>query len=106
MCGITGFWQFKHETKNLDKVVEHMALQLKNRGPDSSGSWTDASAGIALGHRRLAIVDLSPAGHQPMASSSGRFMMTYNGEVYNTDDLRKELTHISFKGTSDTEVML
>lgn len=108
MCGITGFWQFKHKSKNLEQIVTHMALQLQNRGPDSSDNWVDAPTGIALGHRRLAIVDLSPAGRQPMASSSGRFMMTYNGELYNTEDLRKELAplHIAFKSTSDTEVML
>jgi len=89
-----------------------MTGTLAHRGPDSHGTWIDRSAGVALGHRRLAIVDLSPAGHQPMVSASGRYVIVFNGEIYNFLDLRKELesapnngsTH--FNGHSDTEIML
>jgi asparagine synthase (glutamine-hydrolysing) len=85
-----------------------MADQLIHRGPDDSGVWVDAEAGVALGFRRLAIVDLSPTGHQPMTSSSGRYVMVFNGEVYNFGELRKDLESRGhgFRGHSDTEVML
>ena len=72
-------------------LVTHMANAITHRGPDDFGAWADAQAGIALGHRRLSIVDLSPAGHQPMASRSGRFVMAFNGEIYNHMELRAEL---------------
>jgi asparagine synthase (glutamine-hydrolysing) len=87
-----------------------MADALQHRGPDDSGVWADAAAGIALGHRRLSILDLSPAGHQPMFSSSGRFVMVYNGEIYNCEEIRRdflrERAEFHFRGHSDTEVML
>src|ERR1700748_218113 len=88
--------------------VEAMHRPIAHGGPDDSGTFVDAAAGIALGHRRLSIIDLSPAGHQPMTSADGRYVITYNGEVYNFQDLRPELEArgIKFRGHSDTEVML
>jgi asparagine synthase (glutamine-hydrolysing) len=110
MCGITGFWSFSDQLSDLslDRIVLEMANQLISRGPDSQGVWIDKNAQLALGHRRLSIVDLSEAGHQPMISASGRFIITYNGEVYNASDLRENLLAKGyfFRGTSDTEVIL
>jgi asparagine synthase (glutamine-hydrolysing) len=87
-----------------------MAETLKHRGPNDAGLWADADAGIALSMRRLAILDLSPAGHQPMHSASGRYVLVFNGEIYNYEDLKNELLGEEhpylFRGTSDTEVML
>ena len=76
---------------SLEVVATRMALAIQHRGPDDAGAWADAQAGIALGHRRLSIVDLSPAGHQPMASAGGRFVIAFNGEIYNHLELRAEL---------------
>ncbi len=109
MCGITGFWQFgKTGISHPKKVLTDMMEAIKTRGPDSSGTWVDEKQGIFLGHRRLSIQDLSPAGHQPMVSHSGRSVMIYNGEVYNPAELRNELIAegVQFRGHSDTEVML
>jgi asparagine synthase (glutamine-hydrolysing) len=85
-----------------------MSDSICHRGPDDSGAWTDAESGIALGFRRLAILDLSPTGHQPMQSADQRFVMIFNGEIYNFASLRDELLGLghSFRGTSDTEIML
>ncbi len=74
-----------------EALATRMANAIAHRGPDDFGAWADAQAGIALGFRRLSIVDLSPAGHQPMTSSSGRFVMAFNGEIYNHLELRAEL---------------
>jgi asparagine synthase (glutamine-hydrolysing) len=85
-----------------------MTQTLLHRGPDDSGVWVDASAGLALGHRRLAILDLSPLGHQPMTSACGRYVVSFNGELYNYRMLRRELEEAghAFRGRSDTEVLL
>lgn len=113
MCGLTGFWQpdgFAASSRG-GEIVEAMALRLFHRGPDDSGMWVDEKVGIALAHRRLSILDLSPAGHQPMVSVSGRFVMVFNGEIYNHLELRKEVCGESdegydWRGHSDTETLL
>ncbi len=110
MCGITGFWTpaQRWNDAELQQMVQQMGNQIYQRGPDSSGEWQDATCGIALGHRRLAIVDLSPTGHQPMLSQGDRYVLTFNGEIYNFPTLRRELEWLghSFRGSSDTEIML
>ncbi len=110
MCGITGFWDCSKSRSNaeLTSVVTRMTDIIRHRGPDDSGTWADEGSGIALGFRRLAIVDLSPTGHQPMFSTDERYVMIFNGEVYNYAELKKELdtAGYKFRGTSDSEVML
>ncbi len=110
MCGIAGFWKANGENKELLKeTVIKITDTLSHRGPDDAGFYIDENNGIALGHRRLSILDLSSKGHQPMESFGGRYIITYNGEVYNYRDLRKELENdfnINFKSNSDTEVLL
>lgn len=115
MCGITGFLSesIKSDTA-LQQIAQGMANKIEHRGPDDSGLWTSSAEGIAFGHRRLSVVDLSPAGHQPMMSSSSRFVIAFNGEIYNHLELRKDLeeSHISgkerikWRGHSDTETLL
>lgn len=109
MCGITGLWQPDMPRAALGDQVERMADALRHRGPDDAGVWVDESAGMALGHRRLSIIDLSPEGHQPMHSVSGRYTIAFNGEIYNFNVLRRELEtlrHSRWRGHSDTEVLL
>ena len=109
MCGITGFMTSVAETEfEMKMVVARMADQLSHRGPDDSGVWVDRQAGVAFGHRRLSILDLSPDGHQPMHSETGRYVIVFNGEIYNFDELRSTLesTGHRFRGHSDTEVIL
>jgi len=109
MCGITGFWQKEPgNSSDLLSLIGPMTDQLAHRGPDDEGQWVEAESGLALGFRRLAIIDLTPLGHQPMVSASGRYVMIFNGEVYNFKRLRMELETRgrSFRGGSDTEVML
>ncbi|MEZ4273313.1 MAG: asparagine synthase (glutamine-hydrolyzing), partial [Myxococcota bacterium] len=93
---------------DLRAQVIAMADTLRHRGPDDKGDWVDAQCGVSLGHRRLSILDLSEHGKQPMVSPSGRFVIAYNGEVYNCTDLQQELIAkgYAFRGHSDTEVML
>lgn len=113
MCGFAGIIELDRRTSEqaILATVARMANTLRHRGPDDAGIWVDAEAGIALGHRRLSILDLSPAGHQPMVSASGRRVIVFNGEIYNSQQLRRELDQVtsgslSFRGHSDTEVML
>ena len=108
MCGIAGVLNLTGSRDQLERNAMAMADSLAYRGPDDQGSWSDTEAGIALVHRRLSIVDLSSAGHQPMISADGRFIITYNGEIYNFQELRPELEArgVKFRGHSDTEVML
>jgi asparagine synthase (glutamine-hydrolysing) len=112
MCGIAGFFQSNphNSPRELQELVLRMSDKLRHRGPDDGGGWVDADTGIALGMRRLAILDLSEAGHQPMHSASGRYVIVYNGEIYNCEDLRRSLENddpnLRFRGHSDTEVML
>ena len=112
MCGISGFIDLSYATSagELRSIATRMADTLRHRGPDDAGVWVDAEAGVALSMRRLAVLDLSAAGHQPMESSSGRYIMVFNGEIYNYEDLRDELSKSEqayfFHGNSDTEVML
>jgi asparagine synthase (glutamine-hydrolysing) len=109
MCGFAGLLSSAGFTR--DELADHatrMIRPIEHRGPDDSGTWIDEHAGVALGFRRLAILDLSPLGHQPMQSASRRYCITFNGEIYNYRDLRRELEAVGhrFHGESDTEVML
>ena len=110
MCGIAGFLDPKRRSgdSELRALAAGMAGALRHRGPDDSGVWVNAEAGVALGHARLSIIDLSAAGAQPMLSASGRFVLSYNGEVYNAGELRAELEQKGhcFRGHSDTEVLV
>ena len=108
MCGIAGFWMGACDEDAARAALTRMTDTLVHRGPDASGVWVDASRGIALGHRRLSIVDLSPLGQQPMPSTSGRYWLVFNGEIYNYRALRDTLRTqgVAFRGHSDTEVLL
>ncbi|MBN9564696.1 MAG: asparagine synthase (glutamine-hydrolyzing) [Alphaproteobacteria bacterium] len=109
MCGIAGIWIIHSDFKgSLHDAVSNMAMAIAHRGPDGQGVWVDKSNKVALGHRRLATVDLSPTGAQPMTSHCGRYVLIYNGELYQSSGIRDQLKSagISFAGTSDTEVLL
>ena len=109
MCGIAGgiLKDARHDERELSEFAGQMAERLHHRGPDSNGVWTDATHGVALAHSRLAIVDLSAAGHQPMVSHDGRYVLVFNGEIYNHLEVRRELQAIGeappWRGHSDTE---
>ena len=110
MCGVAGFLDNRcaDSAEQCAHTAAAMAARLRHRGPDDAGEWTDPAAGVALAHRRLGILDLSPAGHQPMTSSCGRCVLSYNGEIYNHAELRDELSASgrTFRGHSDTEVLV
>ncbi len=110
MCGITGYLETtpRSTRTELEATALTMAAAFHHRGPDDSGVWADSAAGIALAHRRLSILDLSPLGHQPMHSPCGRYVITFNGEIYNFRALRQELEACGrqFRGQSDTEVLV
>ncbi|WP_420862178.1 asparagine synthase (glutamine-hydrolyzing) [Algirhabdus cladophorae] len=110
MCGITGFLWSTGSGPDPERVLKTMTKAIDHRGPDSDGHWMDPQAGVAFGHVRLAIVDLSAAGHQPMQSASQRYMLTFNGEIYNHQKLRAQLEATGhapdWRGTSDTETLL
>jgi asparagine synthase (glutamine-hydrolysing) len=118
MCGLTGFLSGQWPGDVAPSWIKRMTDAISHRGPDSEGNWLDADAGFALGHRRLSILDLSPAGHQPMVSASGRFVIAFNGEIYNHLELRGLLgedgcraslamaTTGGWWGHSDTETLL
>ena len=108
MCGISGFYSLSSFSSN--DVIIKMNSAISHRGPDTNGFWSDKKSGIVLGHQRLSIIDLSDAGNQPMKSNSTRYILTYNGEVYNHLEIRKELeessSKIKWRGNSDTETLL
>lgn len=107
MCGIAGF---VNQRADADVMIRSMLDKMSYRGPDGEGYWRDEHTGLMLGHRRLSIVDLSLNGAQPMLSADGRYVITYNGEIYNAPEIREQLLQkradLHFRGTSDTEVML
>ena len=109
MCGICGYYAPKKFSYWHDPI-HSMNTAIAHRGPDDSGVWHDESVGITLGHQRLAIVDMTPAGHQPMVSESGRFVLIFNGEIYNHKDIRKQVQgtarKFKWRGRSDTETLL
>lgn len=104
MCGITGFVSYPGQlNENKIDVIGKMTLKLSHRGPDDSGTWIDNSNNLAFGHRRLSIIDLSSAGHQPMTSSCKRFVVVFNGEIYNHQTLRKEINKLSARGLASSQ---
>ena len=110
MCGLAGFCvDPSNSSLDLDTIVQKLGAQVSRRGPDSSGYWTDRTTGYAVSHQRLAVLDISEQGHQPMVSRTGRYVIAFNGEIYNHLELRRELNqseNISWSGCSDTETLL
>ncbi|MBS0185047.1 MAG: asparagine synthase (glutamine-hydrolyzing) [Proteobacteria bacterium] len=108
MCGIAGFWYFYKKTSHPEKLLRKMAKSIDHRGPDGEGIWYDPTLFIGFAHRRLSIVDLSETGHQPMISKNGRWVLCYNGEIYNTAFLQVLLKTKGgiLNGHSDTEIIL
>ena len=93
MCGLAGYLNYQGLDSNAEEICLAMTSQLIHRGPDDAGIWLNLEHGIALGHRRLSIQDLSSCGHQPMESSSGRYIIVYNGEIYNFRKIQNELVN-------------
>src|SRR5258708_24196900 len=110
MCGISGIvdWDAATSAEALQAIGDAMNASLRHRGPDAEGIWADAAEGVLLAHRRLAIIDLSAGGAQPKHSDDGRYVVTFNGEIYNYQGLRRELAAQGrpFHTESDTEVLL
>jgi len=110
MCGLTGYLSTQSASEPPEILLSKMAAAIAHRGPNDSGTWHDLQAGIGLAHRRLSILDLSPAGHQPMHAASGRYVMVFNGEIYNHNKLRSELEQAgqapARRGHSDTETLM
>src|SRR2546421_5844498 len=110
MCGVGGFLVPRPGggADERERLLAERADARARRGPDDRGVWSDPACGVGFGHRRLAILDLSPAGRQPMASTSGRFVISYNGEVYNHREIAAELMTLGvrFRGHSDTEILV
>ena len=111
MCGICGMIAVEGPLDpRLSSALPAMTAAIQHRGPDDAGAWRDEHAGIALSHRRLSILDLSPAGHQLMHSACGRYVIAFNGEIYNHLKLRDELERagiaVAWRGHSDTETLL
>ncbi len=107
MCGIAGILAAPDRPRAIEAgTIRRMGQAIAHRGPDDHGEWIDAERGIALAHRRLAVVDLSAAGHQPMASYCGRYVVAYNGEIYNHLELRADLGELPWRGHADTETLL
>lgn len=110
MCGIAGIWSPRLGRHELEAIARSMANALAHRGPDDSGLFTATESGLCLSHRRLSVLDLSPEGHQPMQSACGRYILVYNGEIYNHHALRRELERTgasaTWRGHSDTETAL
>ena len=105
MCGFAGIYSVNQNSVNSE-ILSKMSQKLVHRGPDDSGLWIDDSGSVGLAHQRLAVVDLTSAGHQPMQSSSNRFTIVFNGEIYNHQELRKQLDCFDWSGQSDTETLL
>ncbi len=106
MCGIAGTWWRGQAIETLVQTVTGMAEAVRHRGPDDQGIWIDERGALALAHCRLSIIDVSVAGHQPMQSADGRFMIVFNGEVYNHLEIRAKLPNKAWRGHSDTETLL
>ena len=107
MCGIAGFFDPRgFASAEAERLARSMAAKVRHRGPDDSGVWVDGKSGIALAHQRLSVLDLSAAGNQPMKSPSRRYVMVYNGEIYNHLELREQLEGVAWCGHSDTETLL
>jgi asparagine synthase (glutamine-hydrolysing) len=110
MCGIAGAWApaARDGAEALQLLGRRMGAAIAHRGPDDAGTWAEPALGLVLSHQRLSIIDLSPEGHQPMVSADGRWVIAFNGEIYNHRELRAELTALGhrFRGHSDTEVLL
>ena len=111
MCGIAGFIDPRgFEAKHAERVGKAMGTAIAHRGPDDAGIWCDPHSHVLFVHQRLAIIDLSKSGHQPMQSASGRYVLCFNGEIYNHHELRLELDASgnapSWRGHSDTETVL